>query len=103
MGVRPQESDRRQDGRIGKGEAPPGKRRGLGIERVNMRIVFQTPGFGPSEHDYRWGLVESTGQLNSTWSSPEAAFIEAADVLDVEVATLDLVRTGPDTFEVRSK
>lgn len=68
-----------------------------------MHIVFQTPGFGASEHDYRWGLVDAAGDLRSTWFSPESAFLEAADVLDVEVDTLDLVRTGPDTFEVRSK
>jgi hypothetical protein len=68
-----------------------------------MHIVFQTPTFGDSEHDYRWGLVDATGGLRSTWSSPEAAFIEAAHELRVEAVTLDLVRTGPDTFEVRSK
>lgn len=103
MGVRPQESDRRQDGRIGKGEAPPGKRRGLGIERVNMRIIFQTPGFGASEHDYRWGLFDGAGQLQSTWSSPEAAFIEAAEALRVDAATLMLVKTGADEFDVISR
>lgn len=68
-----------------------------------MHIVFQTPTFGDSEHDYRWGLVDAAGDLRSTWSSPESAFLEAAHTLDVEVVTLDLVRTGPNTFEVRSK
>lgn len=68
-----------------------------------MHIVFQTPTFGDSEHDYRWGLVDAGGDLRSTWLSPEAAFLEAAAALDVEVVTLDLVRTGPDTFEVRSR
>lgn len=68
-----------------------------------MHIVFQTPWFGDSIDDYRWGLVSDDGDLRSTWASPEAAFLEAAGVLDVEVATLDLVRTGPNTFEVRSK
>jgi hypothetical protein len=68
-----------------------------------MHIVFQTPWFGDSIDDYRWGLVDDRGDLRSTWASPEAAFLEAAGVLDVEVATLDLVRTGPNTFEVRSK
>lgn len=68
-----------------------------------MHIVFQTPTFGDSEHDYRWGLVDAGGDLRSTWSSPEAAFLEAAHTLAVEAATLDLVRTGPHRFEVRSK
>jgi hypothetical protein len=68
-----------------------------------MHIVFQTPTFGESEHDYRWGLVDGVGNLRSTWASPEAAFIEAAHTLGVAAATLDLVRTGPNTFEVRSK
>lgn len=103
MGFRPQESDRRPDGRVDDGEAPPGKRRGLGIDRFNMRIVFQTPGFGSSEHDYRWGLVDGTGQLHSTWSSPEAAFLEAAGELRVEAATLMLVQTGAGEFDVVSR
>jgi hypothetical protein len=66
-----------------------------------MNIVFQQPGFGASEHDYRWGLVDAAGDLRSTWSSPEAAFLEAAYVLRVDVDTLELARTGPGVFRVR--
>lgn len=68
-----------------------------------MHIIFQTPTFGDSTDDYRWGLVDAAGDLRSTWSSPEAAFLEAAHVMRVEVVTLHLVRTGPDVFEVRSR
>lgn len=68
-----------------------------------MHIVFQTPRFGDSDDDYRWGLVDDGGDLRSTWASPEAAFLEAAGVLDVEVATLVLVRTGPGEFVVCSR
>lgn len=69
-----------------------------------MRIVFQTPGFGESERDYRWGLVDAGGDVCSTWASPEAAFIEAANVMSVDVATLELER-GPvaGTFYVRRR
>lgn len=68
-----------------------------------MNIVFQTPGFGESEHDYLWGLVDAAGDLRSTWFSPEAAFLEAARVLRVDVDTLKLARTGPGRFTVRAK
>ena len=68
-----------------------------------MNIVFQRPGLGEDEHDYRWSLVNAAGERVSSHYSPEAALLRASGVLGVEVATLRLVRDGADRFNVEQR
>lgn len=68
-----------------------------------MNIVFQRPGLGADEHDYQWSLVNASGDLLSSHYSPEAALLRASDVLDVDVATLRLVRDGDGRFNVEQR
>jgi hypothetical protein len=67
---------------------------------VSMHIVFQRPTIGDDEHDFQWAVTTAAGDVVSWHYSPEAGLLAAAGALDVDAATLRLVRRGTGRFAV---